>query len=545
MDVDPAENIRSPLASFVDEAKRRLDDYSFLMTEAYCNTSVVCPNCVAMKDEISTLIAKVSALVPKREAEVDECLALVSKVLVCCLENTTEVSRRITELEVPNRYSLAEDETSRESKIEAADHLAQFLELTNRISSLADENAILRVNQEKLEREKESAVKDFDDLKFVMELQLKKAHEQNTALHSQIRDLEEELEKAKFSTQNGLENDAVVENLKMELDDSSKLCKEISVQLEVEVENSKRIDECLSRIRADIELETLNRMTYEENTEKAVKDVRRIFEELAKYFETVSMNISTAFSLLETKQERLADLLRKTCVQCSKHLFFFPEVTSTTMNELEQLRKELRRVKEEMTIESGRSICLQKSLNEAQTELKMKQDQFSILQEEMTIHKSRYLKEKMELETTNQALRDEKHQLDLAYERVVTEVETLRSAVRELQSKLDISKKMEENRQKNFTESRLYDSLINKDTFSITTGETDENLPPTEDVSLKGSEPSQTKAKNASLVKSQSPSPFLKKFHIIGADKGRRLLNESKMSDSPSPRRKSDQCRTQ
>ncbi|MCP9260854.1 hypothetical protein DINM_004262 [Dirofilaria immitis] len=171
------DNLTSPqeLASYAEE---RAQNYSFLINEAYCDTSVFCENCYAMRIELGLFSDKFAALT----ATVGSSFAEENMVFMAKLENLLRRKQ------------------------------AEIVTLSSKLRELTEAN-------DQLSKEKEIVEKDAKDHKFFFKNEMKKKSEEINILRRKLYEAEDLIDKLKRakSKQSCMENISEAEECQVEM----------------------------------------------------------------------------------------------------------------------------------------------------------------------------------------------------------------------------------------------------------------------------------------------------------------------------------------
>uniref|UniRef100_A0A915AYY0 Uncharacterized protein n=1 Tax=Parascaris univalens TaxID=6257 RepID=A0A915AYY0_PARUN len=144
-------------------AKQRIDDYSFRINEAYCDSSQLCVNCYALRVELENITKKLSLL--SEEHEKCQMIRNVGESSLECI-----------------------------GQLKVDDELKQKAELQERYNEQSAELEQLRYANERLLAENVNLKKDIDDYRFVMEGEVAKWKNTTNELKKRVFDLEGQLE---------------------------------------------------------------------------------------------------------------------------------------------------------------------------------------------------------------------------------------------------------------------------------------------------------------------------------------------------------------
>ncbi|VDK66699.1 unnamed protein product [Onchocerca ochengi] len=210
------DNLSSPreLASYAEE---RAQNYSFLINEAYCDTSVFCENCYAMRIELGLFSDKFAALT----AIIENSTAEGNMAFVAELENLLrEKQAKIVTLSSELRdLTQANDQLSKQKEIVEKDVEDYKFFFKNEMEKKSEEMSLLRrklyeaedlINELKQAKPKQSSEENIPQFEYftfcvkgcqmeerikTMDRQLDTAHSLHQEAQERIKELENELRK--------------------------------------------------------------------------------------------------------------------------------------------------------------------------------------------------------------------------------------------------------------------------------------------------------------------------------------------------------------
>lgn len=262
--------------------RERVEDYSFLINEAYCEKSVFCENCYAMRLELALFADKFSALAA-----------------------TNEGGRMV---EGGNKSYMDELDKLLRKKDE------EMLKLTTNVTVLLETNS-------RLTKEKEVAVKDAESYKFLLEEEMKNRHNEVCETRQKM---ELELKEKMVETEDKMQSE--INQLKLHLET-------VSQQL-VTLSKLHEHDQLLLE-----ELESGRKKVIDEKEELSSR-LQRVLEDLENLKRDQRMSNENSrisdVSLLENKITELGrsinEAIRRKEDEGEMRLFLLEKLTSTVEN---------------------------------------------------------------------------------------------------------------------------------------------------------------------------------------------------------------------